>query len=65
MKKSDRFEKIYSQGTLMTSTEIWIDRETGVNYLYHINGYSGGLTPLLDRDGKPIVSPVYNGRVEG
>ena len=64
MKKNDRFEKIYSQGTL-TAIEIWVDRETGVNYLYHINGYSGGLTPLLDRDGKPIVSPVYNGRVEG
>ncbi len=62
MKKDERFEKIYSQGAL-TITEIWVDRETGVNYLYHINGYSGGLTPLLDRDGKPIVSPVLNGGV--
>ena len=62
MKKDERFEKIDSQGAL-TITEIWVDRETGVNYLYHINGYSGGLTPLLDRDGKPIVSPVLNGGV--
>ncbi len=64
MKKNDRFEKIYSQGTL-TATEIWVDRETGVNYLFHKDGYSGGLTPLLDREGKTVVSPVYNGRVEG
>ena len=42
----------------MISTEIWVDKETGVNYLYHACGYSGGLTPLLDRDGKPIVTPT-------
>ena len=55
--KSDRFLKIYSQGT-MSVTEIWVDKETGVNYLYHEDGYSGGLTPLLDRDGKPIITPI-------
>ena len=54
------FEKIYTQGKL-TVTQIWVDRETGVNYLYHMDGYSGGLTPLLDREGKPVVSPVVNG----
>lgn len=57
MAKKDRFEKVYSQGTLNT-TEIWIDKETGVNYLYHTAGYGGGLTPLLDRDGNPIISPT-------
>lgn len=51
---------IYSQGKL-SSTQIWIDKVTGVNYLYHQNGYSGGLTPLLDREGKPIISTVVNG----
>lgn len=45
---------------LFTVTEIWIDRETGVHYLFHRDGYAGGLTPLLDREGKPIVSSVYN-----
>ena len=64
MKKKDRFEKIYSQGTL-TATEIWVDKETGINYLYHSSGYSGGLTVLLDRDGKPVVSRVYNGEIIG
>lgn len=63
MAKNERFEKVYSQGTL-TVTQIWVDRETGVNYLYHMDGYSGGLTPLLDRDGKPVISPVINGSAE-
>lgn len=59
MGKNDRFEKVYSQGT-MNVMEIWGDRETGVNYVFHASGYAGGMTPLLDRDGKPIVSPVLN-----
>ena len=59
MAKDQRFEKVYSQGT-MTTMEIWVDKETGVNYLYHACGNSGGLTPLLGRDGKPIVSPITN-----
>ena len=59
MGKNDRFEKIYSQGT-MNVVEIWVDRETGVNYVFHASGYAGGMTPLLDRDGKPVVSPVLN-----
>ena len=59
MGKNDRFEKIYSQGT-MNVMEIWVDRETEVNYVFHASGYAGGMTPLLDRDGKPVVSPVLN-----
>lgn len=60
MSKEQRFEKIYTQGA-MTTTEIWVDKETGVNYLFHACGYAGGMTPLLNRDGKPIVSPIMNG----
>ena len=60
MAKDQRFEKVYSQGT-MTNMEIWVDKETGVNYVFHASGYAGGMTPLLDRDGKPVVSPVING----
>ena len=59
MAKNTRFEKVYSQGAVNV-TEIWVDKDTGVNYLYHVSGYSGGLTPLLDRDGKPVISPVAN-----
>ena len=60
MAKDQRFENVYSQGT-MTTMEIWVDKETGVNYVFHASGYAGGMTPLLDRDGKPVVSPVING----
>ena len=54
----ERFKKIYSQG-IVNATEIWIDTETGVNYLFHVGGEAGGITPLIDRDGKPIVTTVY------
>ena len=37
---------------------ILVDRTTGVNYLWISSGYAGGLTVLLDADGKPIVTPV-------
>ena len=59
MSDNKRFEKIYSQDSLNVS-EIWVDRETGVNYLYHASGYGGGLTVLLDRDGRPVISPVVH-----
>ena len=57
MAKNERFEKVYSQGTL-NSTEIWVDKETGVNYVFHASGYAGGMTPLLGRDGKPVISAL-------
>lgn len=56
MAKEKRFEKTYSQD--LGSTIIYVDKETGVNYLFVANGYAGGLTPLLDRDGKPVVTPI-------
>lgn len=60
MAKEQRFERVYTQGALQI-TEIWVDKEeTGVNYLFHASGNAGGLTPLLDRDGKPVVSPLMN-----
>ena len=56
MAKDKRFEKVYSQGA--GSTQILVDKETGVNYLFHASGYAGGLTVLLDRDGKPVITPT-------
>ena len=52
-----RFVKIYSQG-FVGSMEIWVDTQTSVNYLFQQSGYGGGLTVLLDRDGKPVISPL-------
>lgn len=58
-KQEDRFLKIYSQGGAFSClNEIWVDKRTGVNYLFHASGYAGGLTPLLNADGKPVVTPV-------
>ena len=50
-----RFEKVYSQG-VMQGVEIWVDTATGVNYTLCYGGNAGALTPLLDTDGKPIVT---------
>lgn len=56
---NERFVKTYSQG-ISNITEIWVDKQTGVNYVFHASGYSGGLTPLLDKDGKPVVTVIEN-----
>ena len=56
-KKEERFVKVYSQGGLST-VEILVDKETGVNYLFTTSGYAGGLTVLLNRDGTPVVTPI-------
>lgn len=53
----DRFKVIYKQG-MMTGFRIIQDRETGVNYLLAFEGNAGGLTVLLDENGKPVVTPV-------
>ena len=57
MAKDQRFEKVYSQG-MVDIMEIWVDKETGVNYVFRQSGYAGGMTPLLDREGKPVISPI-------
>lgn len=54
---ADRFKSIYKQG-VASIMEIWVDTQTGVNYLWREDGYSGGLTPLLDSEGKPTVTNV-------
>lgn len=59
--KDKRFIKVYSQsGFVENAMQIWVDRKTGVNYLFTAAGYAGGLTPLLNRDGTPVVTPVTN-----
>jgi hypothetical protein len=55
-KKEKRFIKVYSES--MGENQIFVDSTTGVNYFYHNSGYSGGLTVLLDKDGKPIITPI-------
>ena len=59
MANEDRFVKIHGEG-FVNVTEIWVDKKTGVNYLFHASGYAGGLTPLLNRDGTPVITPIGN-----
>ena len=58
-KKDERFVKVHEEGTgfgwLRT---VWVDKQTGVNYLWISSGYGGGLTPLLDANGKPLVTRI-------
>ena len=55
-KKEERFVKVHSEA--MGGRMILVDKVTGVNYLFVQSGYAGGLTPLLDRDGKPIITSI-------
>ena len=58
-KKNNRFEISEKEGSSLKDAglvQIIVDKQTGVNYLWVKSGYSGGLTPLLDEEGKPIIT---------
>ncbi|MBQ9450421.1 MAG: hypothetical protein IJU34_03780 [Bacteroidales bacterium] len=53
----DRFDIKEREGVnLLTDAIVIVDKQTGVNYLFVHRGYGGGLTPLLDAEGKPIIT---------
>ena len=58
MKK--RFLKKYTQvnkfDPFNVHKYIFVDKETGVNYLYMGTDNGGGITPLLDKAGKPVIT---------
>lgn len=58
--KEDRFIKtvVDNGGFSDNYMAIYVDRKTGVNYLFTQNGYAGGMCVLVDREGKPIVTTV-------
>jgi hypothetical protein len=57
MAKEKRFEIVYKQG-VASGFKVIKDTKTGVMYLFHNDGaYAGGLTPLLDKSGKPVIDP--------
>lgn len=54
-KKDRRFTVVHEEGSGLTiSFTILRDNVTGVLYLFTKSGYGGGLTPLLDAQGKPV-----------
>lgn len=66
VKDTDRFIRIQKQGAgFGAAFEIWVDKATGVNYAVWASGYAGGMTVMLDADGKPIVTELDDyGRVK-
>ena len=58
--KEDRFVKtvVDNGGFSDNRMEIYVDKKTGVNYLFTQCGNAGGLCVMVDRDGKPIVSAL-------
>ncbi|MBD5467643.1 MAG: xylan 1,4-beta-xylosidase [Lachnospiraceae bacterium] len=58
MSSYNRFEVVFKEDHALTKglKMVLVDKETGVNYLFVQSGYAGGLTPLLDADGKPVVT---------
>ena len=58
--KEDRFKKILVDGGGFSENHmaIYVDKKTGVNYLFSTCGNAGGMCVLVDRDGKPIVSTL-------
>ena len=64
-KKPKRFRILCQEETDigdLGSFQIWVDTVTGVNYLYRSAGagFAGGLTVLVDPEGKPIVTAPEN-----
>ena len=56
MGKERRFEVVHQEKNFTNERTIYVDKETGVNYLFISTGYGAGLTPLLDADGKPVIT---------
>ena len=54
----NRFEFIEKDG-FVEGTRIIVDTETGVQYLMAHWTNIGGITVLVDRDGKPLLDPRY------
>ena len=59
-KADNRFIITYKQsgGFSGPAVKILVDKQTGVNYIWSESGYAGGMTVLLDREGKPVISPI-------
>lgn len=55
MFENKRFDVIYTQKNFTENIQVIRDTETGVAYINIKNGYGGGICPLLNPDGSPMV----------
>ena len=52
----ERLQLVHRSGGWASSRrEIYRDAQTGVQYLVVVSGYGTAVTPVLDRDGRPLV----------
>ena len=54
-KKEQRFIKVMEDSGFISSNEVLVDTQTGVQYLFHFDGSAAGLTVLVDAEGKPLL----------
>ncbi len=54
-KNDRRFVQVLEESSLLSCTSILADTQTGVQYLYHGSGNGGGMTVLVDSEGKPLL----------
>ena len=53
--ENGRFIQIYNQSSMNDGFRIYYDKETKVMYLISYIYKGGGITVLVDRDGKPLL----------
>lgn len=63
IKKDQTTDKRFDEKLIQTTEQgslisIWVDRQTGVNYLYTWSAQGCTLTPLFGETSKVIVTPV-------
>ena len=60
--KETRFIEVYKEDTTVFGTDksLIVDKKTGVTYLIICNTYGTGITPLLNIDGKPVITKLDN-----
>ena len=60
-KKDERFVEILKEGSALKdegTRQLFVDKETGVTYLAWKSGYGAGITPLLDAEGKVVITKL-------
>jgi hypothetical protein len=56
MSNEERFEVIHQESKgVLQKVSILRDKQTGVQYIFVRSGNSGGLSPLLDKNGNPLI----------
>ena len=65
-KKEHRFIKadVDNNGFNDNYMAIYVDKKTGVNYLFSCLGSAGGMCVLVDQEGKPIITPIPNNNMK-